>query len=161
MAAYAAYHRDPVNKAIHFVFVPAIVWSLMVLLSLPPAFTMGGVEMRWSMLATAAVLVYYVLLDYGLGMATVVLFTVLEVTALQVAALPGQAPLGIGLAVFAGGFAAQFVGHGAFEHRRPALMDNALQVFTAPIFVVAEWAFALGWRKDLKREVDALVAAAP
>jgi uncharacterized membrane protein YGL010W len=44
---------------------------------------------------------------------------------------------------------AQIVGHSAFEHRKPALVDNVWQVFVAPIFVLAEWAFAIGLRKPL------------
>ncbi|CAE8645599.1 unnamed protein product, partial [Polarella glacialis] len=27
---YGAYHQDPVNQAIHFVFVPALLWSFLV-----------------------------------------------------------------------------------------------------------------------------------
>jgi uncharacterized membrane protein YGL010W len=33
---YAQYHRNPVNKAIHFVFVPTIFWTALVWLSLIP-----------------------------------------------------------------------------------------------------------------------------
>ena len=46
---------------------------------------------------------------------------------------------------------AQFVGHGVFEGRAPALFDNLYQaIFLAPLFVWLEFLFALGYRADLK-----------
>jgi uncharacterized membrane protein YGL010W len=50
---------------------------------------------------------------------------------------------------FVGGWIIQFVGH-VFEGRRPALFVNALQVFMAPAFLIAEIFFLLGFQKDLQ-----------
>lgn len=53
---------------------------------------------------------------------------------------------------------AQFVGHGKFEGRAPALLDNLVQaLFLAPFFVWFEVLFALGYRPDLKRRLDTAV----
>lgn len=53
---------------------------------------------------------------------------------------------------------AQFVGHGAFEGRAPALLDNLVQaLFLAPFFVWFEILFSLGYRPDLKRRVNKAV----
>lgn len=52
------------------------------------------------------------------------------------------------------GWGIQFVGHGVFEGRRPALLDNLLQVFIAPIFVMLEYLFMLGICKDLEVEIN-------
>ena len=50
---------------------------------------------------------------------------------------------------------AQFVGHGAFEGRAPALLDNLVQAaFLAPFFVWMEILFMLGYRPELKARVD-------
>ena len=46
------------------------------------------------------------------------------------------------------GWGAQFFGHGVFEGRKPALMDNILLTTVAPDFVTIEIMFALGWRKE-------------
>ena len=43
----------------------------------------------------------------------------------------------------------------AFEGRKSALVDNFMQVFIAPMFLIAEVAFALGLRKSLAAEVEA------
>jgi len=52
-------------------------------------------------------------------------------------------------AVHAFSWIAQFVGHGVFEGRKPALMDNLLQVFSAPLFVTMEVLFLLGYNPKL------------
>ena len=53
---------------------------------------------------------------------------------------------------------AQFVGHGRFEGRAPALLDNLVQaIFLAPFFVWFEILFSLGYRPELKRRVDQAV----
>lgn len=59
----------------------------------------------------------------------------------------------LGLHIFS--WLAQFVGHGAFEHRAPALLDNLIQaVFLAPMFVWLEVLFALGYRPELQSRVE-------
>merc|ERR1712088_408440 len=49
------------------------------------------------------------------------------------------------------GWIAQFIGHGVFEGRKPALMDNLLQVFSAPLFVM------LGYAPELEKQCEAAV----
>lgn len=50
---------------------------------------------------------------------------------------------------------AQFIGHGAFERRAPALLDNLVQAFLlAPLFVWMEILFFFGYRPELKARYD-------
>jgi 2-hydroxy fatty acid dioxygenase len=66
----------------------------------------------------------------------------------------------VALALFIGSWIAQFVGHGKFEGRKPALLDNIFQAFfLAPLFVWLEILFMLGYRPDLQQRVEKLVAA--
>ena len=52
----------------------------------------------------------------------------------------------------------QFIGHGKFEGRKPALLDNLVQaLFLAPLFVWYEILFKLGFYKGLKKEVDSAI----
>lgn len=54
----------------------------------------------------------------------------------------------------------QFVGHGKFEGRKPALLDNLVQaLFLAPLFVWYEVLFKLGFYGQLKRDVEAGIEA--
>jgi uncharacterized membrane protein YGL010W len=50
---------------------------------------------------------------------------------------------------------AQFLGHGKFEGRAPALLDNLVQaLFLAPLFVWMEFLFFLGYRPELKARMN-------
>jgi len=50
---------------------------------------------------------------------------------------------------------AQFVGHGVFEGRAPALLDNLVQALVlAPFFVFMETLFKFGYRPELQRRVN-------
>lgn len=52
----------------------------------------------------------------------------------------------------------QFIGHGKYEGRKPALLDNLVQaLFLAPLFVYYEILFKLGFYKQLKSDVEAAV----
>lgn len=52
----------------------------------------------------------------------------------------------------------QFVGHGAFEGRAPALLDNLVQaIFLAPLFVWLELLFTFGYRRELRQRVEKAV----
>ena len=162
MSVYAAYHRDPTNKAIHFLFVPLIIWSAMGLLLLVPGVRLGALELTLAHAIALVLLTYYMRLDFQLCVAMVFLFTFLLVTALRVEAALGDQAWMLFAAIFAGSWMAQIVGHSAFEHRKSALADNLFQVFVAPIFVMAEWAFALGLRRQLMQQVEVgLVAHLP
>jgi uncharacterized membrane protein YGL010W len=53
---------------------------------------------------------------------------------------------------------AQFIGHGKFEGRAPALLENLVQAFfLAPFFVWFEILFSLGYRPELQRRVNKAV----
>jgi uncharacterized membrane protein YGL010W len=53
---------------------------------------------------------------------------------------------------------AQFLGHGAFEGRAPALLDNLFQaIFMAPIFITMELFFYLGYKAKFQAEIEVLV----
>lgn len=61
--------------------------------------------------------------------------------------------IAIGVHVFS--WLAQFVGHGVFEGRAPALLDNLVQaLFLAPFFVWMEILFMFGYRPELKARID-------
>lgn len=52
----------------------------------------------------------------------------------------------------------QFIGHGAFEGRAPALLDNLVQaIFLAPLFVWLEMLFKFGYRRELRQRVEKAV----
>ncbi len=157
MSFYAAYHRDARNKATHFIGVPAIMLSLFIPLAWIRV-EAGGLTLTAAMLFAAVVLAYYFVLDVPLALAMLAITGLLVWLGQQIAGLgmaQGWAWFGV---LFVGGWILQLVGHG-FEGRRPALADNLFQIFVAPIFLAAEVFFALGYKPELKRQIDQLSRA--
>jgi uncharacterized membrane protein YGL010W len=156
MAIYAAYHRNQWNKLTHVVGVPAIVFAILFSLSWIPL----GAGVTLAHVFLGVVLAYYLLLDFPLGLATgVISFALLYAAELATSTRVASGWIWFG-AFFVGGWILQLVGH-AFEGRRPALADNLFQIFVAPIFLTAELFFALGFKRDVLRKVEARLAEKP
>ena len=147
VAFYAAYHQDGRNKATHFIGVPAIMLSLFIPLAWLRV-ELGGVTLTAAMVFAAAVLVYYFLLDVPLGLAMLVVSAILVYAGHRIADLGTAAGWTWFAVLFVGGWILQLVGH-VFEGRKPALVDNLVGIFVAPIFLAAEVFFALGYKPSL------------
>ena len=161
MSFYAAYHQEKRNIAIHVVGVPLISYSVLIPMSWVPLFSMGGFTVTLALVFTAAILLYYYFLDFIFALGATVLYTGMLVLAAYTAGFG----YGVGMTVFCcaffGGWIAQFYGHYAFEKVRPALFDNLFQaLFSAPIFVVADVYFKLGFRHDVEADVKRHLIAA-
>jgi uncharacterized membrane protein YGL010W len=153
IAMYTSYHRDPRNKATHFFGVPMIAVSLLLPMALVPFADLGWYTLSLATLFAAVVMLFWIASDPPFGVVTSILF----LPALWFAGwLPGQGSAAVWITfgvLFVVGWIIQLVGH-VFEGRKPALVDNLIQIFIAPVFLVAETAFALGLRRNLADEVE-------
>jgi uncharacterized membrane protein YGL010W len=149
LEAYAAYHRDPRNTLTHFVGVPLVTFALFV-----PMGWFRYVHDPYLPLVSGAtifylsVFLYYLRLDWRIALLQAPFSLALLSLADWVAVQPFAQSLGVFLAAFVAGWVVQLLGH-AFEGRRPALADNVLQIFNAPLFLVAEVLLWLGFRREL------------
>ena len=155
MAFYAAYHRDARNRLTHFIGVPAIAFSILIPMSWV-ALDVGGFGISLAMVFTAAVFVLYFMLDIPLAIAMIAFFVPVLVLAEWIGGLSQSTGWIVFAIFFIAGWVFQLVGH-VFEGRKPASLDNLFQLLVAPIFLMAEAAFALGYRTALYEEVEALV----
>lgn len=160
LARYRSFHLNPVNLRLHLVGVPAIVWSLLVLLALIPV----AAGVTTAHVLTAVVCLWYLWLAPGIGLVAAAAMVALLLLALPLAALPDGGLVALG--VFVAGWVAQFIGHARYERAKPAFLTDLRQLFVAPIFVVAELAFLAGWNppfdaamgeraRDLRRAFEA------
>ena len=154
MAMYSAYHRDPRNRATHFVGVPMIAFALLVPMSLAGLFSLGGYPVSVGTLFAAAVILYWIVCQPAVGIAAGLFFVPFVWFAHWIAAQGPATAWAVFAVAFVLGWVIQLVGH-AFEGRKPALMDNLLQIFIAPVFLMAEALFALGLLKPLHDAVEA------
>ena len=149
---YSTYHRDPRNRATHFVGIPLIVFSLFIPLSWVELFAAGRLTVTLAVAVFVASSIYYLWLDRPIGVAMVAAVSPLLLFGAWVAERSADAWT-VFAVCFVGGWALQFLGH-YFEGRRPALMDNLLQALIGPVFLVAEVFLALGWRDELGRALE-------
>lgn len=152
LSQYAAYHRDRRNILTHFIGIPLIVLAVAVLLSRPGAWC-AGLWVSPALLVALASAIFYLRLDVRLGLLmTAVLGLCLWVG--EVLAQQGTAVwLGSGVGAFVVGWAIQFVGH-HYEGRKPAFIDDISGLIVGPLFVVVEVGFLLGWRVELKQQIE-------
>jgi uncharacterized membrane protein YGL010W len=149
LTTYATYHRDPRNCATHYVGIPLLFLSVLLLLALWRV-QFFGVALTAATFLTAAGLLGWVLLDRTVGLALVVAVAPFVVLAEWIAWRFGAGAVwSISAGLFVLGWAFQLVGHAAFERRRPAAVDNLFQAFIGPMFIMAKAMVALGLRPDL------------
>ncbi|MGE8153911.1 DUF962 domain-containing protein [Pseudomonas vancouverensis] len=152
LSQYAAYHRDPRNIATHFIGIPLIVVAVAVLLS-RPQWSIGSIWVSPAVLASLASAWFYLRLELRLG---VLMSALLGLCVWAGHALAQQSTLvwlSSGLGMFVIGWVIQFVGH-HYEGRKPAFVDDVSGLIVGPLFVVAELAFMLGLRHDLKEQIE-------
>ena len=68
---YGESHRNPLNKLIHWICVPVIVWTVVALLwAIPFPFDVGSgiVPLNWAVVALVLAQIYYFRLSRQLGM---------------------------------------------------------------------------------------------
>ncbi|RFU25843.1 hypothetical protein B7463_g10496, partial [Scytalidium lignicola] len=162
---YGAYHHNNVNIAIHMIFVPTILASGLllatnspVLIPLPPWLSIPGLPLNLGTLGAIGYSGFYLLLEPFAGMITLPLIMgwVAYANHLTSTVPSPTNKVAIGLQIVS--WLIQFVGHGVFEGRAPALLDNLVQAFVlAPFFVFMELMFKLGYRPELQTRVEKAV----
>jgi len=104
------------------------------------------------LVAVAAVLIVWIVLDTTIGLAMLVAAIPLLLLATAIADhFSPVAVCSIAAALFVIGWTFQILGHSLFEHRKAAFLDNPMYLLIGPMFVVAKLLVALGLRPDLAR----------
>lgn len=153
LSQYAAYHRDPRNIASHFIGIPLIVVAVAVLLS-RPEWSVGELWISPAVIVALASAWFYLRLEVKLGVLMTALMGLSVWAGHVLAQQSTMVWLSSGLAMFVIGWVIQFVGH-HYEGRKPAFVDDLSGLIVGPLFVVAELAFMLGMRHELKEQIEA------
>lgn len=135
---YGESHRHPVNKAIHWIAVPAIVFSLIGLLwSLPDPEIFAAVSpwLNWGTLFVAAAMIYYFILSWPLALGMLLVSAAVIIGNHLLAQL--DTPLWqISLAIFVTAWIAQFVGH-RVEGKKPSFFKDIQFLLIGPVWLLA------------------------
>ena len=121
---YGESHRDPANKAIHWICVPLITWSLLAAL------------WSWTPLAAGALVVLS--LAFYAWMSPALAIGMLLVTVAMIAPLPllGTWLRPSAIAVFALAWVGQFIGH-RIERRKPSFLEDVKFLLVGPAWLLA------------------------
>lgn len=136
-AEYGESHQDRTNKLIHWICVPAIVFSLVGLLwSLPRPGFFAEISpwLNWGTLFVAAAMIWYVVLSWQLaiGMLVVSLLVILgnhALTGLETSLWQ------IALGIFVVAWIGQFIGH-RIEGRKPSFFKDIQFLLIGPVWLL-------------------------
>ncbi|KAJ3346598.1 hypothetical protein HDU83_002844 [Entophlyctis luteolus] len=147
---YAEYHSNRVNQNIHTIFVPTILLTSFIIA--------GHFNTSVMCIGAAAYSLYYFILHPVIGGSASVLVGGLAAFAASFLKhgkeWTGVEPISSASIAFVIAWIAQFIGHGVYERRAPALLDNLVQALVlAPFFVWSHALFDIGFYKNLNQEL--------
>ena len=137
---YGESHRHPTNKVIHWICVPAILFSVLGLLWLVPVPQFAaeiGPWVNWATLAMALAVIYYLVLSprLALGMALIACVMFMVIHQLEKAlTLP---PWTLFAGIFFVAWIGQFIGH-QVEGRKPSFFKDVQFLLIGPAWLLAD-----------------------
>ncbi len=120
---YGESHRHPTNKAIHWVCVPLITWSLIALL------WVASPALAYAFIGAATLFYLRLSFPIAMGMLAIAAVMVYPLTLLGDDALP------VALAVFVVAWIGQFIGH-RIEGRRPSFLEDVKFLLVGPAWLL-------------------------
>jgi len=133
IAHYGQSHQSPGNEVIHFIAIPLIMLSLVgMLFALHPYVAYAFI---------AASMVYYARLSV-VFLAAMVVWSALTVAGVLAM---GSSVLPVSVAIFAGAWILQFIGH-KMEGKKPSFFEDIQYLWVGPLFVLSKLFGKLGVR---------------
>jgi len=136
---YGESHVNRLNKIIHWICVPVIVWTVVALVwSIPFPWSIGSgiVPVNWAVISLVLAQIYYFSLSRRLGMGLLLYnLVMLWLTAIIEQASPW--PLWqVALAVFVPAWIGQFIGH-ILEGKRPSFFKDVQFLLIGPAWLMS------------------------
>jgi len=130
--SYSKDHQNPTNQLIHWICVPAILWSAVAAIWTIPVPMSLGQPGLWCALLMVGVLTFYWRLSRPLGAAMIVLFLVLAlITHFAYDRLGPTRLIELAAVVFVLAWIGQFVGH-KLEGARPSFFTDLVYLLIGP-----------------------------
>jgi uncharacterized membrane protein YGL010W len=150
---YATHHQNPKTQQTHWIGVPLITFSLMILLGCVKIVIPGIFQTNLACIATLALLVYYARLNWLLALAiTPILLLFLWLASWLTSNGPNTLASWIFVITFVSGWTLQLYGH-YISHEKPAFMEQISQILIAPLYLMAEVFFKGGLLSSLKAQI--------
>jgi len=184
---YGQYHHNPVNIIIHLVCVPAIFFTSLILshhgaffpltdlrwltgpLPLPELLVRSAwfgaegttYDLNLATLTSLGYAAYFIVLEPFAGLLYAPILLAMGHWSNLIVNNSPDTYLRPALAIWTLSWIMQFIGHGHFEKRKPALIDNLFQsIVLAVFFVWIEALFFLGYRPKLANSIHLKISSA-
>lgn len=136
---YGGSHRNPVNKLLHWICVPAILWTIIALLwviPFPGDIEFLAVPLNWALVAVVLAQVYYLKHSLSLGLGLLVVNGGLFFLTSHVEAISPWPLWQVALAIFVIAWTGQFIGH-AVEGKKPSFFKDLQFLLIGPAWLLA------------------------
>jgi uncharacterized membrane protein YGL010W len=161
LAFYAAYHHDSMNKFVHILCVWPILYTALLFLHYAPAPNaianlFPDHNVTWATIFAFLYAAYYFFIEQpGFAGPLASAMVVGGYLLTEALAVSFQDAWKVGIVIHVFCWVAQIYGHQVFEKRSPAFLDNIVQALVmAPLFVLLEVLFPLGYKKELQEKVE-------
>lgn len=138
---YGESHRNPTNKAIHWVCVPLIVWTVTALIWVIPS---PAEWLNWAVAMVAVTMIWYVALSarlaIGIGLFLILCLGINAWLEANVALPLWQ----IALVVFIAAWIGQFIGH-QIEGKKPSFFKDLQFLLVGPAWLMGFVYRKFGW----------------
>jgi|GEM_PF-1869154 len=153
MRAWMPLHENGVSRAVHLLGGYLFVFALLVPLSWA-RLEVGGFSLTGAHALVAAVALYAVTLEWTAGLLASLLLVPTLVAAESISHLPTGTALGVAFGVMAFRFAMVIAGHVVFEKKTHGLsLGGPVLFFVEPVYLFTLGLFALGFKRELLRQV--------
>ncbi len=134
---YGESHQNPTNKAIHWICVPSIFFSVVALLySVSLHLIIFNVPLTLAHVALLFILVYYIILSIPLAIG-MMFFSLICLTICNAIAMIGFRLWIVALIVFGAGWIGQFIGH-KIEGKKPSFLKDIQFLMIGPAWLMSD-----------------------
>jgi 2-hydroxy fatty acid dioxygenase len=154
LAFYASYHSEVRNQMIHFICIWPIFFTAQIFLFYAPTPAFLG-PWNWCAIISLLYGLFYFFVELpGIAGPISAFFVLFGYVNNKLLYESDPNIWKVALIIHVIGWIAQIAAHQFFEKRAPAFLDNLLQALVmAPLFVVIEILFILGYKRDLEKQV--------
>jgi uncharacterized membrane protein YGL010W len=136
---YGESHRNRLNKSIHWICVPVIVWTVVALIwSIPFPFAIGSgiVPLNWAVVALILAQIYYFRLSRRLGMGLLLYNLVMLWLTAEIEKWSPWPLWQVAVVVFVLAWIGQFIGH-VIEGKRPSFFKDLQFLLIGPAWLMS------------------------
>jgi uncharacterized membrane protein YGL010W len=137
LGEYGESHKNPTNKLIHWICVPSIVFSiLLMLLAIPVPSFFNQFSLDWSKIIIILAIAYYMFLSTSLALGMTFVFWLMTLLGDFIAETSAYPVWGIGVVLFILAWAGQFYGH-KIEGKKPSFLKDIQFLLIGPVWLLS------------------------